>query len=144
MIETKEIIKMYKDYTKKVMELTNLRDQKVNLEITLYEPKTTSIKQEHELGGGFGNAYKTPKLREIEEHELICKKIEELAHDLDILSQARELMNDDIRETIENCYMFRRQSLGYRAIKLDISRMQLHRNVVSEIDRVFLLLKNID
>ena len=136
--KAKKILRLYGESRKRIMRVTELNDEIEILKVSLYEPSTAKIKEEHELGaGGFDNAYKTPKLAQMErmtEVEKELKKITDLEHDL--MSKI-ELMEEETGCTLMCCYVDKSMTLTDRAHRLGVHRNTVYRNLISEIERVY-------
>lgn len=136
--KAKKILRLYGESRKRIMRATELNDEIEILKVALYEPSTAKIKEEHELGsGGFNNAYKTPKLAQMErmtEVEKELKKITDLEHDL---INKIELMEEETGCTLMCCYVDKSITLTDRSYRLGVHRNTVYRNLISEIERVY-------
>lgn len=138
MSKANAILNHYGNTRKRLMRITELGDEIEILKVALYEPSTAKIKEEHELSqGGFSNAYKTPKLAQMErmtEVELEYNKLRKLHNDL---MEAIPKMEEEIGYSVIWCYVEKSRTLADRSRCLGIHRTTLHRNILSEIERVF-------
>lgn len=136
--KAKKILRLYGESRKRIMRVTELNDEIEILKVALYEPSTAKIKEEHELGSsGFNNAYKTPKLAQMERMEEVKKEVRrlvELEHDL---MDKVELMEEEIGYTLMWCYVDKSRTLTDRSYGLGVHRNTLYRNLISEIERVY-------
>lgn len=136
--KAKRILKQYAQSRERLMRKTELSDEIEMLRVYLYEPATAKIKEEHELGsGGFNNAYKTPKLAQMDRLVEVEKEYNKLIELNTILNEHLNLMNEEIKFTIIKCYIEKDTYLNERAKFLGVTRLALYRNIFSEISRVY-------
>ena len=139
--KAKELIKEYSKIREYTMEMTDISDKLVDLEVKLYEPKSPKIKTEDELGGGFGNSYKTPKLREMEQYDKIMKKSLSLTERLETLHYINSLLCPEIKDVIDQCYIDKEKTLIEKSTEMNMSRVTLYRKVIKEIENTLKTLK---
>lgn len=139
--KAKELIKEYSKIREYTMQMTEINDKLVELEVKLYEPKSPKIKTEDELGGGFGNSYKTPKLREMEQHDKIMKRLSVITERLETLQYINSLLCPEIKEVIDQCYIDKEKTLIEKSTEMNVSRVTLYRKVIKEIENTLKTLR---